>query len=248
MTKRFRGQECLVIGALFLGTSAKVGAATIYDNSVNDLLTRFSPGTREVGDEILLGSTERYLTNFAFEFYGTNTANPAAFAGSVKAEVRFYLNNGPLFNGYATPGTVLYDSGLFSVPMPVDRGTVRFTEGFGFPVGGVFLGPGPGGTLLSNVTWSVQFSGMGATDEVGLDIYSLPVVGANYPDFWDNNGGWLLQTNTVPMNFSATLEATPEPSALVLSVFGGVGVLIMSRLLKTQQIKSVAVRQRNRDD
>ena len=115
-------------------------------------------------------------------------------------------------------------------------------------MGGVFLGSGPGGTLLSNVTWSVQFSGMGATDELGLDIYSLPVVGANYPDFWDNNGGWLLQTNTVPMNFAATLEATPEPSAVVLSIFGGLGVLATRRLLKAQQIESGAVGQGKRDD
>ncbi len=119
MTKLCRRRECLIIGALFLGISANLHAAPIYDNSVNDLLTRFSPGTREVGDEILLGSTERYLTNFAFEFYGTNTANPTAFGGSIKAEVRFYLNNGPLFNGYAMPGTGCLTAACFRSPRPL---------------------------------------------------------------------------------------------------------------------------------
>ena len=233
MWKLFSGNAYIIVIALFLGPSAKFQAATIYDNSVNDLLTRFSPGTKEVGDEILLGSTERFLTNFSFEFYGTNTANPVAFSGAVKAEVRFYLNDGPSFNGYATPGTKLYDSGLFAIPAPIDRGTIHFTEGLAFPVGGLFLGPGPGGSLLSNLTWSVQFSGMGPTDEIGLDIYSTPVVGGNYADFWENNGGWSLQTNLVPMNFAAKLEAVPEPSPLVLCLLSAIGFLAAARSVKT---------------
>src|ERR1044071_5092622 len=141
----------------------------------------------------------------------------------------FDLNDGPSFNGYATPGTKLYDSGLFAIPAPIDRGTIHFTEGLAFPVGGLFLGPGPGGSLLSNLTWSVQFSGMGPTDEIGLDIYSTPVVGGNYADFWENNGGWSLQTNLVPMNFAAKLEAVPEPSPLVLCLLSAIGFLAERR-------------------
>ncbi|SRR6266404_2097601 len=66
MTKLFRGRVCLIIGALLLGISAKLGAATIYDNSVNDLLTRFSPGTREVGDEIHKGAAIAMTTSPGF--------------------------------------------------------------------------------------------------------------------------------------------------------------------------------------
>src|SRR5712691_8015962 len=115
MTKQSRASlGCLVTATIsFLCLTA--GAATIYDNSVNDLFTRFNPGTSQVGDEIGLAGTERFLTNFSFEFWGTNTASPGnvTFAGSVSARVSFYLNDGPLFNGYPTPGTMFFDSGLF---------------------------------------------------------------------------------------------------------------------------------------
>lgn len=207
-----------LLAALSLGTNAR--ATTIYDNSVNDLLTRFNPGLLEVGDQIVLAGTERFLTNFSFEYYATNTANPSALAGAnVEARVRFYLNDGVLFNGYATPGTMFYDSGLFSVGLPTDRSTFVFTAGSDFAFGGLYI-------PANEITWSVQFSGLGGTDEVGVDIYSPPVVGANYPDYWENNAGWSLKTNTVPMNFAAQFQATvPEPSALTLLAVAGLGFL-----------------------
>jgi hypothetical protein len=124
---------------------------------------------------------------------------------------------------------MFFDSGLFSVSTPTARNTFDFTAGSDFPTGGLFLGPGPGGTLLTNMTWTVQFSGMGATDSVGVDIYSPPVVGGGYSDYWVNNGGWLLQTNLVPMNFAATMSATPEPAPVVLWVLGGLGLLTAGR-------------------
>ena len=226
-----RRKAWLAILALTLG--GKLYAGTIYDNSVNDLSTRFNPGSLEVGDEIILSVTDpsRYLQTFSFEYYGTNTAG-ASFSGSVTAQVRLYLNDGTPFNGYPTPGTVLYDSTPFAITTtPLGRATLNFTAGTDFPVGGLFLGPGPGGTLLTNMTFSVQFSGMGPTDEAGLDLYSPPVVGGNYPDYWENNGGWMLQTNVVPISFAAKMEATPEPSPIALSILGGLGLLLARRWL-----------------
>ncbi len=215
---------------MWLGVVFSSSGATIYDNTSNDLLTRFSAGTREVGDEIILGGTERYLTNFTFEFYGTNTASPSSFAGSVEARVRFYRNDGGPFNGYATPGSSFYDSGWFSVPSPTERSTFIFSAGSDFPVGGLFIPD-------SDITWSVQFQGMGLTDEVGVDIYSPVTVGANYPDYWSNDGsGWMLLTNSVPMDFAARMEATvPEPSSAALAVFGGLGALLIRHLLRRKE-------------
>jgi hypothetical protein len=244
MTNYFRRNTGLAVAVLFT-IAAKLNAGVIYNNSVNDLSTRFNPGTTEVGDEILLSTTDpsRYLQTFSFEYYGTNTANALSFAGAnVTAQVKFYLNNSPtLFNGYSTPGTVLFDSGAFTItPTPLGRATLNFSVGLDFPVGGIFLGPGPGGSMLTNMTWSVKFSGMGATDEVGLDIYSPPVIGGNYSDGWVNNAGtWMLQTNTVPLNFAATATATPEPSALALSVFGGVALFGIRRWIsQSKQARS----------
>ena len=219
----------LAVGALCMGGGTSLRAATIFDNSANDLSVRFNPGTYEVGDEILLGGTERYLTGFDFEYWGTNTANPTAFAGSVEARVRFYENTGAPFNGYPTPSpTSFYDSGWFSVSSPTERSIFVFTEGSDFPADGLFI-------PSSDMTWSVQFQGMGLTDSVGVDIYAPPVAGADYPDYWENNGGWTLLTNTVPMDFAARFFANqtiPEPSTLALSLVGGLGILTLARRLR----------------
>jgi hypothetical protein len=225
----------LVLGTLWLGlTLSRCAATTIFDNSVNDLVTRFNPGTLEVGDEIMLGSTERYLTGFSFEFWGTNTSHPTTFSGPVEARVQFYENTGDPFNGYPTPSlTSFWDSGWFSLGGPTARSTAVFAQGVDFPDGGLYL---PMPTGISNMTWSVQFQGMGTDDSVGVDIYSPPVVGSDYPDYWQNNGGtWSLLTNGVPMDFAARMDANPtipEPSAWALSLIGGLSLLIMVRRLR----------------
>jgi hypothetical protein len=210
----------------------------IYSNSINDLVVRFNPGTRQVGDQIVLGSTERYLTYFDFEYWGWNTANPSSFAGTIEARVQFYKNNGMPFNGYATPSDPFYDSGWFggfgpTGPTPGYRATIYFMEGVDFPNGGLFI-------PVDEMTWSVQFRGMGASDTVGVDLYSPPVTGQNYPDYWENIGSeavpnWILLTNTVAMDFGARMYANatiPEPSSLVLALAGGLGILTLVRRLR----------------
>jgi hypothetical protein len=230
MKTLIRGTLLLAIVALWAGSAVPLSAATtIFDNSVNDLSVRFNPGTYEVGDEIQLASTERYLTDFSFEFWGVNTASPTSFAGAVEARVRFYENTGALdpFNGYPSPSpTSFFDSGWFSVPSPTSRSTFEFTAGADFPTDGLFI-------PTSDMTWSVQFQGMGATDSVGVDIYSPTVVGGDYYDYWQNAGtGWTSMTNTVPMDFAARMEAVPEPSMLAISLAGGLGILTMLRRLR----------------
>ena len=78
---------------------------------------------------------------------------------------------------------------------------------------------------------------MAADDSVGVDLYSPPVVGADYPDYWQNDGtGWTLMTNSPPMDFAARMEATvPEPSTMALSVCGGLGLLILARRLRRKE-------------
>jgi len=230
--KLIRRNALLLVAVSSIFCSPSLRATPIYDNSVNDLSTRFNPGTTEVGDEILLGSTERYLTNFSFEYYGTNTASPGnlAFAGPVQARIRFYQNDGAAFNGYATPGSVIFDSGWFGGFGPTARSTLVFTAGSDFALAGLYL------PVSSNMTWSVQFQGMGGTDEVGVDLYSPPVVGGNYPDYWDHGTGWQLKTNAVPIDFAARMDATvPEPSIWALSTFGGLSALVISRFLRRKR-------------
>ena len=203
--------------------------AVIFQNTQNDTTTTFTPGVAEVGDEIVLGGPERWLTSFSFEYWGT--ASGASFAGPVQAQVRFYLNNGPLFNDYATPGTMFYDSGLFSVPSPTERNTFLFNiENGDFAATGLYI------PAISNLTWSVQFQGMGLGDQVGLDIYSPPTVGTSASDYWQKNGSWHLMTNTVAMNFAAQFEAqltpVPEPSSFAFFALGGLGLLAFINRLR----------------
>jgi hypothetical protein len=81
----------VVIGAIWLSTAIPLCATTIYDNSVNALGMQFNPGTLQVGNEIVLAGTARYLTNFSFGYWGISTAG-GAFAGTVECRVKFYLN------------------------------------------------------------------------------------------------------------------------------------------------------------
>lgn len=204
--------------AALVSLSASADVA-IYDNSVNDLTTRYNPGTLQVGNEIQLAGTDRYLTSFSFEFYGL--ASGANFAGSpVTAQVRFYENTGTPYNGYPTPSlTPFYDSGLFAVGGPTARSTMIFTAGTDFPSGGLFI-------PASDFTWTVQFSNLGGGDQLGLDIYGPPVVGNSFNDIWVYNtfSGWQLTTNGVNNAFAARLEV-PEPSSFAMLVLGGLGFL-----------------------
>jgi hypothetical protein len=206
-------------------------AQVIFNNSTNDLLTRFVYTGNEIGDEIILAGSERYLTNFSFEFFGTNLTGTLSYGGTPEARVKFYLNDGATFNGYSTPSSNFFDSGWFSIGTPTPRSTAVFdTTDFGS--GGLFM------PVFSNFTWSVQFRSLGANDQVGVDLYDPPVVGADYPDYWENSGGsWLLKTNNaVPVNFAAVFIATvPEPTSAGLLMLGGFGLAAAAIRLRSKQ-------------
>jgi len=216
---------CLSTMTVVVGLSAS--AASIYDNSTIDNGSRLDPGLNEVGDEIVLAGTERYLTDFAFGFWGfSNGGTVSPFAGTPEVRVRFYLNDGIAFNGYATPGTSFYDSDWFSLGPPTTRDSWEFSIGGGdFPAGGLLM------PVVSNFTWTVQFRSLGLNDTAGLDVFGPPTVGSSYPDYWENvSGTWTLKTNVIAMNFAARFDAAvPEPSGVVLAILGGLGLVLMGR-------------------
>ena len=211
----------------------------IYDNSVNDTTNRFSAPPpaghgNEFGDEInVIGGVGQYLSRFSFEFYGTNgLGGGGAFSGTVTAQVRFYEMTGPPTNGYPTPALIpFFESTAFTVPTTdVDgRATFLFSSGLDWANGGLFL-------PATNITWSVQFSGLLEADDVGVDIYDPVTVGQNFPDYWERNvfGDWELKTNVVNMNFAARFE-TPEPSSVALFVLGGLGLFYASQRRRKPQ-------------
>jgi len=203
--------------ATLVTVPAALAQLVVYDNSVNDLTGRFNPGTVEVGDQIVLqGSSPTDVpTKFSFEYYQVNGANAAGSGGL--AEITFYANDGALYNGYATPGTVLWNSGTFSI-----GGTTRATMEFGASDLASFVGP-----LPSTLTWSIKFSGLTTGERAGLDLYSPAVVGQNYVDYWYNHpvDGWQLLEfpGGVPdISFAAVMEV-PEPSEFAVAL--GLGAL-----------------------
>ncbi|MBN2505827.1 MAG: HYR domain-containing protein [Verrucomicrobia bacterium] len=176
----------------------------VFDNSVNDAQWRFSSGTTEVGDEIVLAGAARQITRFAFEYFGVNRNTQAEeFEGSVTARVRFYANDGP--GEYPSPQTVLYDSGEFAVPATV-RSVVTIED---FQLEAVVP---LAGNVPDSFTWTVQFGGLGPNDDVGLDIYNPIVLGLSYPDYWERTPqGWQLKAHPdVKIDFAARIEAARE--------------------------------------
>lgn len=184
----------LAIAALF-STSAEI----IYDNS-GTFENAFNDSLLETGDEINLAGTARFVTDFSFEYFAEFTAS-----GDETARVRFYeMNGAPGDNDFATPGTLLYDSGAFSI----DSGyrTVNITEL---------------GTLLtgSKFTWSVEFAGLTTGEAAGLLYYNPPTTGSSDPYFWQKeNGVWTaVATDGTGNNFAARVTATNAPAALRVS-------------------------------
>lgn len=232
----------MVVGALALGLSANAG--TLFQNNSNDLSTRFQDGSFEFGDQIILASPGgAYITNFSFEYYGIGGGVNGAFSGNVTVDVRWYLNNGkPTASGYATPGTLVYDSLPVNL-VPTSRSILDFSTATGdFPI---VAPPGTNGWFVpgNQLTFTVQFSGMGSGDQVGVDLYSPPTVGNMFTDYWQNNGtqanpNWLLleNVNGTPIDIGQDWMGTPvpEPSALALSLVGGLGLFMAVRRFRNK--------------
>jgi len=179
----------------------------VYNNSTIDQNVRFNPGTNEVGDQITLAGTARGVTDFTFQYWGTN------FLGNdEQARVRFYKNDGAASpQGALAPGTVIFDSDWFSI-VATNRATLVFTD---FSSGGGALIPLRAG-LPDTFTWTVQFSGIGIGESAGVDLYGPPTVGGRFSDYWDKTGsGWTLRTNSVApfteINFAAKITAVVQP-------------------------------------
>jgi hypothetical protein len=196
-----------------LGANAQI---ILYDNlAPADWSTYYPSGstvpgngslTDEVGDEIVLESgTPRTISDIAIQYYTQN------LTGTEQMEVKIYLNDGQVNgDGFKSPGTVLYDSGQFTVPQLNGKGLLNLNSlNIAVPA--------------DSFTWSVQFSGISGNKVAGLAINATPSVGSSFSDFWEKPGGtWDLYEFTNPStptaNFGAQFSAVPEPaeSAAVL--------------------------------
>ncbi len=191
------------VGALCLGSAAR--ADVLYWNYATDLGTRLNAEGEEIGDEIVLADAPQgrayYVTNFSFNYWAAN------LSPSARLRVRFYRNDGPRYSGHPRmPGSVFFDSGLFPIAS-TDRSMLVFDSDFG---SGLVAPP--------EFTWTVQFYnlGEGASAGVGgVDLFSPPSVGANYPDCWVRGGeeGWQLAGfEDANVDFAASVSGSTVPS------------------------------------
>ena len=225
----------MVAGALIiLGSSAAVRGAVLYQDTASALGQVMNIANNgQFGQQVWLGTLEpEYLTNFSFEYYSPL----ASYSGSVQMDVRLYQNNGTPFNGYASPGTIFYDSGNFTLTDPWSvSGTNTATVVFQLSdlLAGNTVNLNPSFVLPTNFTFTVSVSGMQGADQVGLPIFGPPSVGTNSADYWYNvSGNWQLLTNSqFNVSFGAQFlgTPTPEPSVICLGAMGAAALTIMVR-------------------
>ena len=210
---------------LVLAAFTQVGArgAVVFDN-LNTPVGFFNSGAYQVGDEIVLAGGAGTITSFAFEFFGSN------FLGGEQAQIIFYANDSlSLSAGYPKPGSVLWDSGVFSVPDTFNA----FLQTNALVTFDLTGEPGGGVSVPGDFTWSMIFTGIGAGSAAGTILSSAaPTTGLDYNDYWLNTGtlatpNWQLQTNaTYNIDFLAQVTVVPEPSAFsLMGVFGLIGLM-----------------------
>jgi hypothetical protein len=188
----------IISAALILLLPTENPGEVVYDNLEHDTLSFFNPGI-EYGDEIELETCFGELqsctiTNFTFQYA------QGGFSGNEKARIRFYRNDGPdIFPGAAKPATVLYDSGKFLLPSPLEE-NISVTKSIYVP------------DIPKRFTWTIQFFNINIEDEVGgLSIFHPLVIGGNFIDYWQKRDGvWELRQHSdgIPLDFGARFEAT----------------------------------------
>ena len=185
---------------------SRTNVKTLYNNST----TRSGPFTgiqggdeTWIGDEVNLAGTNRFMTGFSFELFAVATVG-------LTLDVELRLNDGPPFNGYQTPGTLVYC--YYGVNLANSAGsTLNFDatdlDDFdGLPDGGSFI---PG---VSALTLAVRYHFNGGGGVAGVALYDPPAVGSSYRDFWEQEDQqWKLKFSTnQTVNFGMRIETTPE--------------------------------------
>jgi MYXO-CTERM domain-containing protein len=211
-------KSLIAVGAgTILATGYSYGDV-LYDNTTSDSGNSLSFSNGEtIGDEIILANptaTAAFLDGFSFEIYSSESAFVST---GVQMQVQLFANDGAIVNGYASPGTLLFNDS-FALP-----GTPQQLFS-GSDVGLIQEALNPNVIAPNQFTLAVTVTGLDASDSLGIELFGpAPTVGNNYGDYWLNDGSWSLLTNSVPVAFGSqfTGTAAPEPSGLYL---GGLGL------------------------
>jgi hypothetical protein len=219
MNQNYRKSMVFIAAAVVAG-GGSASADTIYDDAggYNGGAFTMSNG-QEVGNEITVTPGSAWsLDSFNIEY---NV--PAGLSADVGVDVRFYLNDGVLENGFKTPGTVFFDSG-WDYNALNSNGAYTLSYNSSDLYSGSLVNLAPGSLLPGDFTFTVTFTNLDS------DVMQLPLANSqstanstSYGDYWLNNGGnWTLETNSVPSNFVVDMTGTvPEPATFGLAALGG---------------------------
>lgn len=199
----------LFLLAFALGGVVSAQAAIVYDNMTTMLGSYYSQASGlEVGDNVTLAGTERYVSRFEVGVY-------SSLAGSADMRIRFYTGT-PFANPVA-----IYDSGWYN-----QMAFIAGQQTFGFAI--------PNALVPTNFTWTVQYANVVGMTSVGPRLANPPTIGSSANNFWQNNPPWTNYWfgSTGPVsNFMARInaEAVPEPATLAVL---GIGALALLRRRK----------------
>jgi hypothetical protein len=225
----------IVVGASAALSMGSVQAqVTIYSSENYNGSAMGMTNGLEIGNQITVNNAS--LSTFGFEYLAATS-----LAANVGVDVRFYLNNGAPFNGYATPGTLFFDSGWYyntlagniTSPTTATGGaTINYTTSdfaagsqngwslFNYPVSGSF-------------TFTISWTNI-TPNEIEMPLANN-VAGQSTGFYWVNtDGSWSLnsQPNNDPNgNFIVDFTGTvPEPSTFGLAALGGALLLGIQKL------------------
>jgi hypothetical protein len=226
--------------ALCLGPLINTG--NLYQDSTSFQSANLNLGNAQLGNEIDLasGAPNDWITSFSFQYDFIATSKYASPTGNETADVTFYENNGPVIDGYKSPGSEVYSSG------PINIGGAGYTPGYTIDFFKSDINGGAGVVVPQDFTWTVTFAGLTSCETAGLALYSPATVGNNYNDAWINDS-WGLYTaisNQPALDFGSVfngcattnnVSSVPDSSCLPVSVLS---VMAMFGWMKRFQRKA----------
>jgi hypothetical protein len=177
-----RGTLCWLFCALLslgsLSISTRISKAEVIYENLTTPQSAFVSEMREHGDQIDLGGTARRLTQILFYYYADFVPT-----GDEVVKVRLYNNLIPYDDFRKSPTTLLYESDWISITPGTATRQIDDLN---------ILLP------LDNVTFTVEFEGLLATEQAGLLFYDPPTEGYSFNEFWIRSGSGVWRTINYP--------------------------------------------------
>jgi protein with PEP-CTERM/exosortase system signal len=216
--------------SLLIGFNA-FGDTVFYDSYTTSYTPLAVGNNQQIGNEITAGYNAT-LTGFSFEYY---TPSGQSQSSGVTVDLEIYANNGPLVNGYSSPGTLLYNSGFTSLPTP---------EAAGVDLNYTVADFGLNFVLPKDFTFTLTFQGLNSANVIDLLGGAPPTgyPGSTTPDYWYNTNSpasWQLLTLGASKSDIGAEFIVKAPDASATAGLLGLaltGMFVVRRKFATNQV------------